>query len=388
MIGALRELGALIDGDRLPFAVHGHGRLTGGDVTIDASSSSQFVSALLLSAARYERGVTVRHVGPAGSVAAAHRDDHRDAARSRAVDSVDGRRIDTWKVAPGADPRHRLGHRTGPFERDAVPGRRSGHRRSRHRPLWPSQTTQAGDAIRGILADVGADVSLTPDGLTVTGPRSCAGIDTDLHDVGELTPTVAALAALADAPTTLRGIAHLRGHETDRLAALCTEINALGGDCHETDGRPADHSRATARRSLAHLLRPPNGHRRSNSRTPSRRHRGRGRRAPPAKTLPGFENLWATMLVELAAPTDGPLLKTREYDESDVRVRPGQDSRPRTKIRPEHLTAPSPRWSCRSIAAAGVACWAVTPSRHIVTMRARELGPHAHRGRRQRRRRR
>ena len=60
-----------------------------------------------------------------------------------------------------------------------------------------------------------------------------SGIDIDLHDVGELTPAIAALAALADSPSSLRGIAHLRLHETDRLTALTTEINRLGGSVRE-----------------------------------------------------------------------------------------------------------------------------------------------------------
>jgi 3-phosphoshikimate 1-carboxyvinyltransferase len=99
---------------------------------------------------------------------------------------------------------------------------------------WPAQTTQAGDALRGIVAQMGAGVRLDDAGLTVTGPDQVNGVDLDLHDVGELTPAVAALCALADSPSHLRGIGHIRGHETDRLAALAREITALGGDVTET----------------------------------------------------------------------------------------------------------------------------------------------------------
>jgi 3-phosphoshikimate 1-carboxyvinyltransferase len=131
-------------------------------------------------------------------------------------------------------------------------------------PGWPRRTTQAGDAIRPLLAQMGARVELDERGLTVTGPGRLEGLNADLHDVGELTPTVAALGAVATSPSRLRGIAHLRGHETDRLAALATEIGALGGDVRETPdgleirprplradpGRPwavyADHRMATA----------------------------------------------------------------------------------------------------------------------------------------------
>jgi 3-phosphoshikimate 1-carboxyvinyltransferase len=129
---------------------------------------------------------------------------------------------------------------------------------------WPTASTQPGAAILGVLDQFGATVTPGPDGMTVTGPERLRGVDVDLHDVGELAPTIAALAALADGPSRLRGIAHLRGHETDRLAALATELSALGADATETPdglairprplhGRPdrawgayADHRMATA----------------------------------------------------------------------------------------------------------------------------------------------
>ena len=110
-------------------------------------------------------------------------------------------------------------------------------------PNWPEETDQPGDAFRGILEQMGAQVEYVPQAprqdpyLQVTGPQeglACLrGIDLDMGDIGELTPTVAALCALASTPSTLTGIAHLRGHETDRLAALATEINGLGGNVTE-----------------------------------------------------------------------------------------------------------------------------------------------------------
>jgi 3-phosphoshikimate 1-carboxyvinyltransferase len=100
---------------------------------------------------------------------------------------------------------------------------------------WPATTTQAGDHLRGILDRMGVEVRLGPDGLTVRATGPLEGIDVDLHDVGELTPAVAALASLARSPSVLRGVAHIRGHETDRLAALAAELNGLGGDVLERD---------------------------------------------------------------------------------------------------------------------------------------------------------
>jgi 3-phosphoshikimate 1-carboxyvinyltransferase len=104
-------------------------------------------------------------------------------------------------------------------------------------PGWPGSTTQAGDALRALLTDMGAEVRLDPQGLTVTGTGSISGLVADLRDVGELTPVLAAIAALAHSESAFYGIGHLRGHETDRLAALCTELTRLGGDVAEhSDG--------------------------------------------------------------------------------------------------------------------------------------------------------
>ena len=259
VLGALRALGADIDGDSLPFQLHGTGGLAGGAVTIDASASSQFVSGLLLSGARYRRGLTVHHDGrPVPSLP--HIDMTVDVLRSVGVD-VDDSDPDTWRVAPSTvrgrewDIEPDLSNATPFLAAAAVVGG------TVTVPGWPAGTTQPGDAIRAILTEMGVTVRLDDDGLTVTGDGTLSGVDYDLHDVGELTPTVAALAALADGPSRLRGIAHLRGHETDRLAALVAEINRLGGDAEETeDGlviRPkplhggiwqayADHRMATA----------------------------------------------------------------------------------------------------------------------------------------------
>jgi 3-phosphoshikimate 1-carboxyvinyltransferase len=235
VIEALRSLGARIDDDgrgALPFTVHGTGRMPGGEVTLDASASSQFISALLLAGARFEQGVTIHHDGlpiPSEPHIAMTVEVLRDCGVL-----VDDSVANTWQVAPS--PLYPLDVEVEPDLSNAavflaaavvtggtvrVPG-------------WPQHTTQAGDAIRNVFDAMGADVLLERTGLTVTGDRQISGLDVDLHDAGELTPVIVAVAALADSPSRIRGIAHLRGHETDRLAALSKEVNAMGGSVEET----------------------------------------------------------------------------------------------------------------------------------------------------------
>jgi 3-phosphoshikimate 1-carboxyvinyltransferase len=295
VVRALRSLGVDVEAahDRLPLTVHGRGWVLGGNVVIDASLSSQFVSALLLVAPRFADAVEIRHAGgrvPSGAHIGMTVEMLRGAgAIVEHVDPV------TWRVEPGPLRVSRLVvepdlSNAAPFLAAAVVT--AGEVTV---PGWPLRTTQAGDALRDILARFGATVALHQTGLTVTGPARLSGADLDLGDVGELAPVVAAVAALAETPTVLRGIAHLRHHETDRLAALSAEISALGGDVRETpDGleirpRPlhggpfatyADHRLATAAAVL-------------------------GLRVPgilvedvatTGKTMPGFVDLWAGML--------------------------------------------------------------------------------------------
>ncbi|MBX6769003.1 MAG: 3-phosphoshikimate 1-carboxyvinyltransferase, partial [Actinomadura rubrobrunea] len=237
MITALRELGVQIDDagrGALPFTVRGTGAVKGGAVTIDASSSSQLVSGLLLAAPRFDEGVRVRHEGPpvpsAPHLAMTVR--MLREAGARVETGVENGR-DEWHVAPGAirgrdwDVEPDLSNAAQFLGAALVTGGRVTV------PDWPADTTQPGDALRDLLARMGAQVSLGPDGLTVRGTGAFEGLDADLHEVGELTPVLAALAALASSPSRFTGIAHLRGHETDRLAALVRELNALGGDARE-----------------------------------------------------------------------------------------------------------------------------------------------------------
>ncbi|HWU24098.1 MAG TPA: 3-phosphoshikimate 1-carboxyvinyltransferase [Nocardioides sp.] len=234
ILTALRGLGIDIStGDRLPFTITGTGAVRGGTVVIDASASSQFVSALLLAGARFERGVDVRHDGkPIPSLPHIEMTVAMLRDRGVAVDDSDANR---WAVAPG--PISAYDETIEPDLSNAAPflalaAVSGGTVTVRD---WPWHTTQAGDALRQILADLGCSVSLSDDGLTVTGPARLEGVDLDLHDVGELAPAVAALCALATTPSRLTGIAHIRGHETDRLAALARELGALGADVTELE---------------------------------------------------------------------------------------------------------------------------------------------------------
>jgi 3-phosphoshikimate 1-carboxyvinyltransferase len=259
VLDALRALGARIDGDALPFVLHGTGGLPGGDVVVDASASSQFVSGLLLSGARYDEGVTVHHDGkPVPSLP--HIDMTVAMLREAGV-AVDDAEPNTWRVEPGP-----VAVRDWAVEPDlsnaavflAAAALTGG---AVTVAGWPAGSTQPGAEVLAVLEQAGCAVEPGPAGMTVRGPGHLDGVDVDLHDASELTPTVAALAACATGPSRIRGVAHIRGHETDRIAALAAELTALGGDVAETDDgleiRPArlhggpwrsyaDHRMATA----------------------------------------------------------------------------------------------------------------------------------------------
>jgi 3-phosphoshikimate 1-carboxyvinyltransferase len=244
LLAALRELGVAVEPDvqALPFAVDGTGAVRGGQVTIDASASSQFVSALLLAGARYEQGVEIMHRG--GPVPSRpHIDMTIEMLRARGVDAAQAA-PERWVVRPGAV--QALDEVIEPDLSNAAPflaaaAVTGGTVTVRN---WPERTEQPGADFPDILRQFGATVERTTDTLSVSGTGELAGIDIDLHDHGELTPVVAAVAALATSPTSIRGVAHLRGHETDRLAALTHELAMLGCDVRETDDGLQIDSRA------------------------------------------------------------------------------------------------------------------------------------------------
>ncbi|RJS46854.1 3-phosphoshikimate 1-carboxyvinyltransferase [Nocardioides cavernaquae] len=242
VLHALRTLRMDISaGDRLPFTVSGAGHVRGGTVVVDASASSQFISALLLAGARYDDGVDVRHEGPPVP-SLPHIEMTVEMLREQGI-TVDDSQKDRWKVLPG--PIHAVDRAIEPDLSNAAPflalaAVSGGTVTVRD---WPERTTQAGDALREILTRMGCTVEFVDDGLAVTGNGPLQGVELDLHDVGELTPAIAALCALAETPSRLTGVAHIRAHETDRLAALATELTSLGADVTELpDGleiRPA-----------------------------------------------------------------------------------------------------------------------------------------------------
>ncbi|MGW6279497.1 3-phosphoshikimate 1-carboxyvinyltransferase [Kribbella sp. NPDC055071] len=235
ILDALRTLGVQIDDGgtgRMPYDVSGTGSVRGGTVTLDASGSSQFVSALLLAGARYDEGVDLRHDGkPVPSQP--HLDMSVAMLRERGV-QVDDSEPNRWIVAPG--PIRAMDTAIEPDLSNAAPFLAAAVITGGEVTVtgWPAETTQPGDQLRDIFTRFGAEVARTDAGLTVRGTGRVHGVDLDLSEVGELSPVLLSVAAFADGPSYLRGIAHLRNHETDRLAALEREFDALGGDVTQT----------------------------------------------------------------------------------------------------------------------------------------------------------
>ncbi len=244
LVEALRQAGATISDDgtgRLPFTVHGTGALPGGVLELDFSASSQFVSALLLAGSRFDRGADIRHTGgPLPSQPHVRMTIAAVQAAGGTVEEVDDRR---WLVAPGKlDLPDQLIEadlsNAAPFLAAALV---TGGEVTV--PHWPAETSQPGGLLPELLTRMGATATLDENGLTVTGTGTIEPVELDLHDASELTPVLAALCTLADGECRITGVAHIRGHETDRLAALRQELGSLGAEVSELpDGlviRPA-----------------------------------------------------------------------------------------------------------------------------------------------------
>lgn len=335
VIDALRALGARIDDDNrgaLPMTVFGSGGLDGGPVEIDASSSSQFVSALLLSAPRFNQGVEVRHVG-AALPSMPHIRMTVDMLRSvgAQVDTPEaGGEPNVWRVTPGA----LLGRdlvvepdlsNAQPFLAAALV---TGGRVTI--PDWPEHTTQPGDALREIFTTMGGSCELTEQGLTFTGSGQIHGIDVDLSEVGELTPGIAAVAALADSPprcAAWRICGSTRPTGWPRSPRSST--NSAGMSPRPRTG--CTSGRAPARRDLPHLRGPPAGHRRGGHRPGGRRRGGgerRHHRQDPAR---------------LPRDVDGHARPGGRPRPESVRAPPPCAATERTPTRTTSASAPTPR---------------------------------------------
>jgi 3-phosphoshikimate 1-carboxyvinyltransferase len=232
LIAGLRGAGVDVEDDgrgRAPFTVHGTGSVRGGAVTVDASETSQVVSGLLLAAARFDEGLDLALAGGVPSMPHVEMTVRTLAEHGVAVTATDR----GWRVAPG--PVAALDRVIEPDLSNAAPFLAAALVTSGRVTVrdWPADTTQPGAQLDRLLAAMGADVVRTAEGLQVTGGSRITPLEADLGDVGELTPVLAALCALADGPSRLTGIAHLRGHETDRLQALDEVLTAIGAQVQQ-----------------------------------------------------------------------------------------------------------------------------------------------------------
>jgi 3-phosphoshikimate 1-carboxyvinyltransferase len=223
LLSALRVLGATVEGEAVPMTVHGPTH--GGRVTVDASTSSQLVSGLLLSAPALPAGLDLRHNGPRVPSS------HHLAMTVRMLREAGGRidvSPDHWQVAAG--PLDAVDRMIEPdlSSASAFLAAAAATAGSVTIPGWPADTDQPGAVLPDLLVSMGCSVRRSANDLTIDGPAVLDGFTVDLRDVPELALTLAALATLARTPSRLTGIGHLRLQESDRLGAFATELGRLG----------------------------------------------------------------------------------------------------------------------------------------------------------------
>lgn len=329
VLEGLRQLGVQVDCEQgenaLPFVLRSPGLASAAGVPeapvvrIDASTSSQFVSALLLMAPRLPQGMVLVHEG-SSVPSIPHIQMTVEALRQMGIrvqehypnqgDKAEGGEY-RWTVHPGSFPGFEMTiepdlSNAGPFLAAAVV---TGE--SVTIPHWPAPaadssagTTQVGDMWRELLPALGARVSYAEGRLTVTGPRELPEGDFsfDLSAGGELAPTMAAACAFVKGRVELTGIAHLRGHETDRLAALAAEINRLGGSAHDTaDSLVIEAPIPAATEAEQVLARTYDDHRMATFAAIIGLRRGNvvvQNVATVAKTMPEFTAMWEDMLAQ------------------------------------------------------------------------------------------
>ena len=231
LLDGLRQLGVRVDNQSLPFTLDVPDQLPGREVTIDASTSSQYLSALLLSGARYPRGLDLRHNGDQ-LPSLPHIAMTVQMLRDRGV-RIDDSQPAHWIVESGPVSARDLA--TEPDLTNAAAFLAAGV--LSHGvctvPGWPLTTSQPGAHFLRILDDFGATTSVRGGRARARWCGPLRAITVDLHAASELTPVVSAVALFAQGPTTIRGVAHIRGHETDRLAAISAELRSLGAEVDE-----------------------------------------------------------------------------------------------------------------------------------------------------------
>jgi 3-phosphoshikimate 1-carboxyvinyltransferase len=235
VLGGIEALGAAVEhlGEpgHLPVVVSAPGGLAGGAVTVAGDTSSQFLSGLLLAAPYAGEGVRVAVAGPLVSRPFVDLTLAVMAAFGVEVGVAAG---PTFAVPPG---RYRAGrHRVEPDAsaasyllavaavaggRVTVEGLAAGSRQ--------------GDArFADLLGAMGARVERTGTSTTVTGGGRLRGLGTvDMADMPDMAQTLAAVAVFADAPTRVTGVELIRWHETDRIAAVVTELRRAGIEAEE-----------------------------------------------------------------------------------------------------------------------------------------------------------
>jgi 3-phosphoshikimate 1-carboxyvinyltransferase len=226
LVGALRALGAeLTDRGGFPPVTAAGGGLAGGQARLDASASSQFASAVLLVAPYARRAVRLRADGLGAPAYVA-----LTAALMRDFGAtVDREDTAGWRVAAGGPYRPRdleveydASAAAHLFALAAATGGSITVTNARPGTLQPDA------GLPEVLARMGATLIRDGAALTVRGPQELAPVDVDLAATPDQVTTVAALAALARGSSRIGGVAVARGHETDRLAALATELGKLG----------------------------------------------------------------------------------------------------------------------------------------------------------------
>ena len=329
VLEGLRQLGVQVDCEQgenaLPFVLRSPGLASAEGVSeapvvrIDASTSSQFVSALLLMAPRLPQGMVLVHEG-SSVPSIPHIQMTVEALRQMGIQVQEhypnqGNEAESgeyrWTVHPGSFPGFEMTiepdlSNAGPFLAAAVV---TGE--SVTIPHWPAPaadssagTTQVGDMWRELLPALGAQVRYAESRLTVTGPAQLPEGDFsfDLSAGGELAPTMAAACAFVNGRVELTGIAHLRGHETDRLAALAAEINRLGGSAHDTaDSLVIEAPIPAATEAEQVLARTYDDHRMATFAAIIGLRRGNvvvQNVATVAKTMPEFTAMWEDMLAQ------------------------------------------------------------------------------------------